>query len=257
MQDKNKKTIMPGMFSKKHRRQYFSLAITGALIIYIIGIYLVDIDPFLRFFVCLILIFIHILFSSIVTSPLNKTVWKFNKEINFANFEKEMLEMISHDYLHPDSKSYLQCFYANYMTLYDKEKSLQYFENIKEPKHKAYKRTYDLISLYHSLNKRDEEEFYKKLEQFKIKYPKFKNFSRVETSAIVFLKDEKIDNVEEVYNTVKGSNIQKLINANTLMVYYHTRNDLVKAKLYAQYIIEHGNDLKYTVEKANEIISLE
>ena len=257
MQDKNKKTIMPGMFSKKHRRQYFSLAITGALIIYFIAICVNDIDPFLRFFVCFILIFSHIMLSSIVTSPLNKTVWKFNKEINFADFEKEMLEMISHDYLHPDSKSYLQCFYANYMALYDKEKSLQYFENIKEPKHKAYKRTYDLISLVYSLNKRNEEEFYLKLEQFKIKYPKFKSISSVETSANIFFKDAKIDNVDAIYDMNKGSNIQKLINANALMAYYHRRNDLVKAKLYAQYVIEHGNDLKYTVEKANKIISLE
>ena len=248
------KKIQPGFFSKKHRNQYFILSLSGMCIICGIASIL-DAKPIATPFIVL-LMFIHFMFSSIVTSPLRKIVLKFNKEINFANFEKEMLEMISHDYLHPDAKSCLECFYANYMALYDKEKSLQYFENIKEPKHKAYKRTYDLVSLYHSLNKRDEEEFYKQLEQFKIKYPKFKNFSRVETSANIFLKDEKIDNVDAIYDMNKSSNIQKLINANALMVYYHRRNDLVKAKKYAEYVAKHGNDLKYTVLKANEILSL-
>ena len=49
-------------------------------------------------------------------------------------------------------------------------------------------------------------------------------------------------------------NIQRLINAEVLMHYYKSRNNISEAKKYAEYVVEHGNDLLYLVNKAKEIL---
>ena len=50
------------------------------------------------------------------------------------------------------------------------------------------------------------------------------------------------------------TDIQRLINAEVLMHYYKSRNNISEAKKYAKYVVEHGNDLLYLVNKAKEII---
>ena len=85
-------------------------------------------------------------------------------------------------------------------------------------------------------------------------YPKNRNIGMLEMAITVNCTTNEIPNIKELYSIDKGMNVQRLINAEMLMYYYKSRNNISEAKKYAEYVVEHGNDLLYLVNKAKEII---
>jgi hypothetical protein len=132
--------------------------------------------------------------------------------------------------------------------------AIEYFKNINIPNHKAYKLQFHLIDTINSINKKDHEEALNKLELFKKLYPKNRNIGMLEMAITVNYTSNEIPNIKELYPIDKGMNIQRLINAEMLMHYFKSRNNISEAKKYAEYVVEHGNDLKNIVNKAKEII---
>ena len=145
-------------------------------------------------------------------------------------------------------------FYVNYLYLYDLDKAINLFNDIRIPEHKIYKLNYYTIDIINSINKKDKVEAFNKIESFRKLYPNHKYISKFERSFTVSLTLDEIPNIKQLHPIDKGMNIQRLINAEVLMHYYNSRNNISEAKKYAEYVVEHGNDLLYLVNKAKEII---
>ena len=257
--DKNtKEKILPlGHFSQKHHiiwNVIFAGMIVFAILLSYIFTDLLQLDTVTSFILIFICLFIFVYRISILTNPAVRALFKFNKELSFIEYERSMLELINVKNLHEDSKSYLMLLYVNYLYLYDLDLAIEYFNNINIPNHKAYKLQFHLIDTINSINKKDYEEALNKLELFKKIYPKNRNIGMLEMAITVNCTSIEIPNIKELYPINKGMNIQRLINAEMLMHYFKSRNNISEAKKYAEYVVEHGNDLKNIVNKAKEII---
>ena len=255
--DRKEKNLPIGQFSQKHHVLQ-TLTLIGIFILAIITIYifeyLLNLDIFVSMLLSFIIIFVFIIYLNQHTNPLVKALNVINKEINFTEYEKRILELLNGTNLHEDSKSYLMLFYVNYLYLYDLDKAINLFNDIRIPEHKIYKLNYYTIDIINSINKKDKVEAFNKIESFRKLYPNHKYICKFERSFTVSLTLDEIPNIKELHPIDKGLNIQRLINAEVLMHYYNSRNNISEAKKYAEYVVEHGNDLLYLVNKAKEII---
>jgi hypothetical protein len=255
----NKK--MPiGHFSKKHHKMFIFMLVS-CILLEIGLIYLfedvLNIEAIVSIFISFVIAVIYVYFISILTNPVSQAILKFNRDINFSEYERTILKLLEEESLHDESKIYLKLIYVNYLYLYDLDTATSYFDSIEKPNFKNYNYQYKLISLLNSMNKKDFDEASRKLMLFKKQYPKNRNIKSLETYLTVFSTNEEIDKVKEIFSISKSSNAQRLINAQVLMHYFQTRNNIEEAKVYAKYVLEHANDLKGTMAKAQEIINLE
>ena len=249
------KMLPIGQFSKKHHKIFNLILVVAVLLAFsltFIFSYFIEMKSIYSFLIPFVIVFS----LSILSNPLNRAILKFNKDINFNEFENAMLQLISEETIHYDSRNFLRLSYVNYLYLYDQESAISYFEKIKVPYYKSYKIHYDLIDIINSINKNEKEESNEKFELFKSRYPKNKQINNLKRTLIVYFTLDEIPDIKELYPINKGSNIHRLINAHLLMVYYKTRNNIVEAKEFAKYILLHGNDLKEIIKEAQEVIDL-
>lgn len=257
--DKSSKLkILPiGHFSKKYHTLWNFTLIVIILISAVLSYVFVN---FLHFetitsvILTFLIVFIGIYVVNLFINPLSKAILKFNNDIKFSEYEKTLLDLMSERTIHPDSRNYIMLVYVNYLYLHDIEAAIKYFEQITVPNYKPYRTYYDVIDTLNSFNKRDKEEAYIKLEQFKKQYPKHKYVTLLERTFVVSFTLDEIPNIKELYPIDKSINIQRLINAHLLMNYFKTRNNILEAKVYAQYVLEHANDLNGIIKEAQEVM---
>jgi hypothetical protein len=258
---KGKNKILPvGHFSQKHHKLQMLSLVLGfilALILISVLLYVFEMNFISSMIIAFVIVYCFNLILNISTNPLVKILNKFNKEINYSNYEKSILELINGENLHEDSRNYLMLLYVNYMYLYDLDSAVDYFNSIKVPQNKKFSLIYNMVDVINSVNKSDKEEAINKLGLFKQQYQNNKNVLNIERTITVYFTLDEIANIKELYPIDKGLNIQKVINAHLLMIYYKLRNNDLEAKYYAQYVIDHGNDLKQIVEEAKSIIEAE
>ena len=77
----------------------------------------------------------------------------------------------------------------------------------------------------------------------------------LERYLIVFSTNEEIANIESFINCNNRLNYVNIGNYFTLMYYFNTRNDLCKAKEYANKIISLNSDFVYYNKEANKVIN--
>lgn len=254
----SEKTLPLGHFSKKHSRfTYFSfiLAFVLAFCSYLLCDNILHIDGIMSFIITFIFVFVFIIAWGILFNPFSKVVNKFNKDLDFVTFEKGILEMLDNN-LHPDSRSHLNVLYANYLYTYDLCRGIELFNKIERPEYKAYRLFYDIVAINNAANEKNEEKAYELLESFKIEHSKYQqhiiSLSRLLT--IVFTSDE-IQNIEAYYPLNNRVKINNIINANTLMSYYSTRNNLEKAKYYAKYLLDNNQTLLQLIAEAEAVMA--
>jgi hypothetical protein len=246
-----------GILNKKHDK-----AIKGSIVIATICAMLsilifnlvfeinIVISLLLAFIVC----FIIIVMISISSNPLIKLEQLIFNDVKINEYLSE-LNKLKENNLHSETLNYLCIFEANYMALVNKEKSIELFENVKYPVHKPYIKIYETIELCYLFNKRDQEAFYNKLNEFKLKYPKDKNIVFYDYLFKIYDKNEVIDNFEKLNDINIKNKFARISRALNLMMYYEVREDHNKAKEYAKIIIDmNANEYVETYNKALSIL---
>ena len=204
--------------------------------------------------IAFIISFVGIVYVSILINPLSKPIRLMNNEVKF-NEAYELLENLkSNEMLHQDNIEYIKIFQSDYYALVDKKKSIELFENIKEPNFKEYKKVYNLLKFCYFLNKNEFENAKEQLKLIEKKHFYNKNGLKRLSIMLSISLGENVENVDLYYKTNTKMKFLNVINALNLMTYYETKGELDKAKENAKVILEHGKELTETYNKAMEIM---
>ncbi len=183
-----------------------------------------------------------------------KSVNKLEATTNYSQFESEITQYLNSN-LHADTKSYIQTIQTNALFAVDLEKGLSLFEAIEVPKFKTYKHLYDAVLIYYYVNKKDEKMAFESFNVFKGKSKNKVMIKRAEMVLNVEFNNNEILDIQTIFRVDDEKRLfSKIVNAWTLMKYYHTRdmNDL--AYKYAKVILDNHHDLEEVKKDALAIM---
>lgn len=239
---KGEKGKLPyGIYSKKHNFLNTFLFLILFTIIMIISVYIIlNIGFVLGLLITCILTFISIIFLSNAINEFIKVKKRYFKTLDFTQFSKD-IDKILNENIHSETKKSVILEYCNIMFIYDKQKALEMFEQLDEPNVPLVKDLYEAIKVVYFFNKGNYELCIKLIDEF---VNKTNSKLNVQKNALInfkqiFLTTEEIKDFEtKILKTNKKNKYMEINNYNALMLYYYFRNDLQKAKIYAQKIID-------------------
>ena len=258
---RNKKDgkLSVGMFSKRHQIHNNLLVfgyILGVVLLVIIWNAIFHQYIFLAGIIFIILLGILFIFLLYKINPLNKCLYVINYKLKYNEFN-DYINKIKDNNLHEDSLSYLLSLEANYCVLYNKEKSIEMFDKIKEPKFKPYNEIYNIIKVCYLINKEENEKALELIEELKIKMPKYsKKISNFEILAKIKDKNIMISNIEDIIRIDNKFPFDNFANAYTLMCYYYERDNIENAKRYAKMVVSNGNEFTEAYNLAIKILDM-
>lgn len=252
------KTLPEGIFSNKQLiLQSISIMIIVVLasIVIILNMNnLIPFQPWISYVILFVVSFIILFACALIFNPLNKVLNKINKELSYSSFKKELL-VIKNNKLHPNTINYLNIVLANYTFSYDIDEACNLFEECQVPKNKYHKRIYDIAAINYHINKKEYDEAKIVLDSLRENKINQAIVTNLERYLIVFSTNEEIANIESFINCNNRLNYVNIGNYFTLMYYFNTRNDLCKAKEYADKIISLNSDFVYYNKEANKVIN--
>lgn len=252
------KTLPEGIFSNKQLiLQSISIMIIVVLasIVIILNMNnLIPFQPWISYVILFVVSFIILFACALIFNPLNKVLNKINKELSYSSFKKELL-VIKNNKLHPNTINYLNIVLANYTFSYDIDEACNLFEECQVPKNKYHKRIYDIAAINYHINKKEYDDAKIVLDSLRENKINQAIVTNLERYLIVFSTNEEIANIESFINCNNRLNYVNIGNYFTLMYYFNTRNDLCKAKEYANKIISLNSDFVYYDKEANKVIN--
>ncbi|CCV64718.1 hypothetical protein BN85411410 [Alteracholeplasma palmae J233] len=253
--EKNK-TYRFGIYSKKQKSildNSLVVSMIAAIIFLTLWIILFKQNIYTGVYIIAGVIFIENLVIMLIFNPFLKAMREFERTANFEKFEIKLNEILEEN-LDPEIRAQVELAKANYLYLFDLEQGLELFENIDSSKINKYKLFYQYVEFYHYLNKGDYKTATNKLQVLSIRNNKITKLMK--THLIILTTTITIDDIEkklEVKN--KRKIVTRLINANVLMKYHHTRNNREDALKYAHMILNEKHDLHQLIENANKVIN--
>ncbi len=257
----NKKKIPFGYYSRRH------YVICTAIIAVIIAVlffltFKFVLDDFMNIIWFLPLVgivtFILMFLTIILTNPYLKAVKKFYKDLNYKELN-ESLNKLYEENLHDEIRSEIMSIQSNFLIIIDKRHALDMFKEIKVPNNKNVLNTYEAVEIIMAINT-DKEKANELLTKFiqkngrKVRGLTNKLVENLELLYTIFHSDEYISDIE---NKFKETNrFTKINKYSALMTYYFTRNDINKAKDYAQMILDEKTLFKQINDEAQEILKL-
>ena len=252
------KTLPEGIFSNKQLiLQSISIMIIVVLasIVIILNMNnLIPFQPWISYVILFVVSFIILFACALIFNPLNKVLNKINKELSYSSFKKELL-VIKNNKLHPNTINYLNIVLANYTFSYDIDEACNLFEECQVPKNKYHKRIYDIAAINYHINKKEYDDAKIVLDSLRENKINQAIVTNLERYIIVFSTNEEIANIESFINCNNRLNYVNIGNYFTLMYYFNTRNDLCKAKEYANKIISLNSDFVYYDKESNKVIN--
>lgn len=252
------KTLPEGLFSNK---QLILQSISIMIIVILVSIViilnmnnLIPFQPWISYVLLFAVSFIILFACALIFNPLNKVLNKINKELSYSSFKKELL-VIKNNKLHPNTINYLNIVLANYTFSYDIDEACNLFEECQVPKNKSHKRIYDIVAINYYINKKQYDDAKMVLDSLRGNKINQAIVTNLERYLIVFSTNEEIANIESFINCNNRLNYVNIGNYFTLMYYFNTRNDLCKAKEYANKIISLDSDFVYYNKEANKVIN--
>ena len=240
--------------SKKHRMLSYVCLFLSVLISF--SFLLLNIHPLLQIIIIMGFAIMLYIILSIIINPLNHALRTMNKTAIYSNF-KEKIEEFYKEPLHPEMLSYMYTLQANYLFAVDKEKAALLFESIEKPTFSSYLLTYCQIEIVYYINTERWEEAKQAItlaiEQFPKQSVIFKQYNQ---TIKILGTSEPISNIETLYPLNTNKKFLNLVNAYVLMMCYFIRQN-AKAKIYARFILDHTQELKVYINKAEEILNLE
>lgn len=201
--------------------------------------------------------FIGTLSITIRHDPIRRANQKFLETSNLDDFEKVVFEALKEP-LHSESRAYLLLLYVNYLSLYDLDKALEMFTNIKKPTSMFVRSLYDVIEIICCFNDEYFEEAVKLIDQFKNRYPKYKAYiNQIERIKIFKCTNEEVKDIEKSFPINTKQKFINYNNASILMAYYESRNNLDQAKIYAKFLVNNAKHLTYTYNEALKLLEKE
>lgn len=249
--------LQVGFFNRKQRKQTYLVFGLSFLVAFLV-VFLLDIcfevGLLISMLIAFPLVFAFIMIGNVYVNPLQKAIKIFHKDLDFNKFESTILELKENN-LHPDSLSYLQLIYTNYLSTVSATSSIEHFAEITKPVYKPYRIIYDMFAVINAINQEDLNLSLAKIQEFKEEFPNQKiNIATTERAIKVFLTEETINDMEKLYPINKKFALVNVINANVLMVYYKKRHDDEKAQYYAKYVLDNTQTLTQYINDAKEVL---
>lgn len=252
------KTLPEGLFSNKQlilqSISIMIIVILASIVIILNMNNLIPFQPWISYVILFVVSFIILFACALIFNPLNKVLNKINKELSYSSFKKELL-VIKNNKLHPNTINYLNIVLANYTFSYDIDEACNLFEECQVPKNKSHKRIYDIVAINYHINKKQYDDAKMVLDSLRGNKINQAIVANLERYLIVFSTNEEIANIESFINCNNRLNYVNIGNYFTLMYYFNTRNDLCKAKEYADKIITLNSDFVYYNKEANKVIN--
>ncbi len=252
------KTLPEGIFSNKQlilqTISIMIIVILASIVIILNMNNLIPFQPWISYVILFVVSFIILFACALIFNPLNKVLNRINKELSYSSFKKELL-VIKNNKLHPNTINYLNIVLANYTFSYDIDEACNLFEECQVPKNKYHKRIYDIAAINYHINKKEYDDAKIVLDSLRENKINQAIVTNLERYLIVFSTNEEIANIESFINCNNRLNYVNIGNYFTLMYYFNTRNDLCKAKEYANKIISLNSDFVYYNKEANKVIN--
>ena len=252
------KTLPEGIFSNKQlilqSISIMIIVILASIVIILNMNNLIPFQPWISYVLLFVVAFIILFAFALIFNPLNKVLNRINKELSYSSFKKELL-VIKNNKLHPNTINYLNIVLANYTFSYDIDEACNLFEECQVPKNKYHKRIYDIAAINYHINKKEYDDAKIVLDSLRENKINQAIVTNLERYLIVFSTNEEIANIESFINCNNRLNYVNIGNYFTLMYYFNTRNDLCKAKEYANKIISLNSDFVYYDKEANKVIN--
>lgn len=252
------KTLPEGIFSNKQlilqTISIMIIVILASIVIILNMNNLIPFQPWISYVILFVVSFIILFAFALIFNPLNKVLNRINKELSYSSFKKELL-VIKNNKLHPNTINYLNIVLANYTFSYDIDEACNLFEECQVPKNKYHKRIYDIAAINYHINKKQYDDAKMVLDSLRGNKINQAIVTNLERYLIVFSTNEEIANIESFINCNNRLNYVNIGNFFTLMYYFNTRNDLCKAKEYANKIITLNSDFVYYNKEANKVIN--
>ncbi len=191
----------------------------------------------------------------IVLTNLLSPLYKIQKERNYSGDVKKYideLEKLKSDLVKDETYNYLNIMIVNSYFNYDLSKANELFVTLKKPTVKKYAMFYQLVEVCYYINN----------ERYDEAREAIKTYSSVngviqKSSNLVDIYNNpeyKLDNIEKIYPINTKKVFINVNNASTLLSYYLVRNDLVKAKEYASFILKQNTNMEVDNSLARKVL---
>ncbi len=179
-------------------------------------------------------IIVVMFFVMIKFNPLVKAFASINKELNYEKYSHE-LDALFPNNLHPESRAYLEAARANYMLLDNKDEAMKYYETISTVTSRQFIVPYSVIKCNFSAMRHDKQAFENSLSMIST-YGGRTNpgiIKKVNSIWMIYNSKEEIEDIEQIYGAYESMPVSRIINKETLMIYYKTRGNMDKAMAIA------------------------
>lgn len=202
-----------------------------------------------------ILLFAGLLFVDLKNNVLNRAVVKMNKEAIYADFEKDLGKIMSEN-LHPDTIKYITIIKSNYLAAVNKQESIVLFDQVSEITSRSLRIQQEMIEPMKCFNEENYVKAKELIDIFEAKYPKNKGLRLLKEMIRLQDINQVKEDVEVDFTINTPFKCTKINNAHFLMEYYSRRENIEKAKYYAEFILSLNTDLEEFNRSAREVLNI-
>lgn len=255
-QKPKKEQVLPAMVYSKKQFILNNASIFLAIVLVIAFVAIAEfikLDTWQALLIALPLVIIIVPTILIKADPLRPIIKLMNKEANYAKFCSELDKLYAEN-LNKETKSYLDLVKVGYLFSVDLDQANLLFEEIKKPTNKIYLISYEITEISYYTNKKEYDKAKELIALFEQKYPKNKACKSIIELIRLSDSNEVSENIE---NTMPINTLFKFINlcnAQFLLNYYKNRNQIDKAKNYANFILDANSDLEMVNKDAKEML---
>lgn len=253
--DKSKKYYNVGIISKKESTFFKVL-----LVIYVCCIAIATFFSFhyknalILIFTLLIFLFLYIFFFARKVKNNEQIFMDFMNDLDYEKLEKNILKILSNDKIHPETKNYYLMRLVILSPGYNKEKYLEYGNQVKIPKNKAYQVNYDLLSFSNDMSLEELDNLYafvsNKYKKNKRIYKAIQKEYKIQKAVMLGTSEEPID---QLLQSVGKTNYQCAVRTYLYAFYYANAHDKEKFQAYCNDFMNQYAVLKGFVEKLNTL----
>lgn len=184
------------------------------------------------------------------------TLNEFYDTLDYEACEKKIIELYKQP-LHSESRKQLMLHQVNLLLVIDLKRACEIFDLIEKPTLKSNIGLYKTIELLIKINKNENDNLLETINQLEKEHTDFFNKQSVKTLKrtyeIQFTQNEIIDIEKNINKSMKK--FIKILDYNNLMIYYNVRNNIEKAKEYANKILEFNTNFHELNKQAKNILN--
>lgn len=253
--DKNKKYYLVGSTNKKDSilfRLYFFIYI---ILIALSVVLAFELKNALVCILPIIVLFsLYVLFFAIKVKKDEQYFLDFMNDLDYEKLERNVLNLLSNEKIHPETKNYYLMRLVTFSPSYSKEKYLEYGNQVKCPKNKSYQINYNLLSFSNNMTLEELDQLYqflsKKYKKNRQVYKAIQLEYKIQKAVMLGTSEEPID---QLLQSVGKTNYQRAVKTYLYAFYYANAHDKEKFQKYYNDFMNQYAVLKGFVEKLNTL----